>query len=612
MTMQHPPPAEAQNQMDAAVRLITQRAVDAAMREVNAVLGGVIAGGRIDPHAQHLLPGGDGLTAASTITIPTNVHYVHVGGSTGIEHIAAPTPAYVGYILVLVIEDGLTFTQGADLMLLGGTDYDAPAWTSIMLTYDGSGVWREQFRSATGGGGGGGGGDFGTPNLTLGTTNSIGSSGYYLQTNATVATFDATAPAASAPGDTGAVGSAAKAARRDHEHPREGFGSPVASAVGDAGTDGTADTISHSDHVHEREAFGSPAASAPDDTGADGVATTVARSDHEHAREGFGAPGDSAVGDAADEGGSPHVARQDHQHGREAFGSPAASAPGDASGNGIAATVARSDHHHAREAFGTPAVVLSTAAAAGSSGELLQSDAHIIAFDTTAPTGITFGGSSAVGSAAVAARRDHGHSAPAMAVMLDGGNLASAATISPVNGYAYHITGTTTISQLQTQAAGGLVLLTFDGAVTLTHNGTSLILQSAVNYTTVAGDSFLFKSEGTGNWREVGRWQKTPFAAPSDLDADGSATGTAATTSRSDHKHDVKLGTKNVDHATVPTDQQVLMYIASAGKWQASTPPFRGGGVTSDLPNLTTTHAEDATPTVALSNLHTSFTTSVA
>lgn len=57
----------------------------------------------------------------------------------------------------------------------------------------------------------------GTPALTLSTSNSAGSSGSYVGTDATIAAFDATSPA-----DVGAaasaVGSAGTAARRDHKH----------------------------------------------------------------------------------------------------------------------------------------------------------------------------------------------------------------------------------------------------------------------------------------------------------------------------------------------------------------------------------------------------------
>ncbi|HAH31952.1 MAG TPA: hypothetical protein DCL44_06535, partial [Elusimicrobia bacterium] len=62
-----------------------------------------------------------------------------------------------------------------------------------------------------------GGGDFGgVPNLTLGTSNIDGGAATYVRTDATLALFDATVPAAHG---TAAAGAAAVAARRDHVHP---------------------------------------------------------------------------------------------------------------------------------------------------------------------------------------------------------------------------------------------------------------------------------------------------------------------------------------------------------------------------------------------------------
>ena len=60
----------------------------------------------------------------------------------------------------------------------------------------------------------------GTPALTLGTSNSAGVATTAIRTDATVAAFDSTTPAAV--GATGATGSAAVAARRDHVHASNG------------------------------------------------------------------------------------------------------------------------------------------------------------------------------------------------------------------------------------------------------------------------------------------------------------------------------------------------------------------------------------------------------
>jgi len=64
-----------------------------------------------------------------------------------------------------------------------------------------------------------------------------------------------------------------------------------------------------------------------------------------------------------------------------------------------------------------------------------------------------------------------------------------------------NITGTTAITAFDTIAAGAQRELVFSGALTLTHNGTSLILPTGANITTQAGDAALFLSLGSGNWK---------------------------------------------------------------------------------------------------------------
>lgn len=81
--------------------------------------------------------------------------------------------------------------------------------------------------------------------------------------------------------------------------------------------------------------------------------------------------------------------------------------------------------------------------------------------------------------------------------------IASATTTDLGSKAAHYLTisGTTTITGLGTVKAGTLKFVRFSGALTLTHNGTSLILPGATNITTVAGDTAVFVSEGSGNWR---------------------------------------------------------------------------------------------------------------
>jgi hypothetical protein len=87
-----------------------------------------------------------------------------------------------------------------------------------------------------------------------------------------------------------------------------------------------------------------------------------------------------------------------------------------------------------------------------------------------------------------------------------GSNIASSASIDigAATGDFVGITGTTGISALGTADAGVERTLVFGGALTLTHNATSLILPAGgSNITTAAGDIATFRSLGAGNWRCV-------------------------------------------------------------------------------------------------------------
>jgi hypothetical protein len=83
-----------------------------------------------------------------------------------------------------------------------------------------------------------------------------------------------------------------------------------------------------------------------------------------------------------------------------------------------------------------------------------------------------------------------------------GADIASAATtdIGAATGNYVVVTGTTTITALGTVQAGTRRIVNFSGILTLTHNGTSLILPTTANITTAAGDTATFISLGSGNW----------------------------------------------------------------------------------------------------------------
>lgn len=86
-----------------------------------------------------------------------------------------------------------------------------------------------------------------------------------------------------------------------------------------------------------------------------------------------------------------------------------------------------------------------------------------------------------------------------------GADIASAAALPlPDVGTYFDVTGTTTITSIESRPAGTEIVLQFDGILTLTHS-TDLILAGGQSYTTAAGDVLRFVSEGSGDWREVGR-----------------------------------------------------------------------------------------------------------
>ncbi|MEK7132756.1 MAG: hypothetical protein AAB830_01770 [Patescibacteria group bacterium] len=98
--------------------------------------------------------------------------------------------------------------------------------------------------------------------------------------------------------------------------------------------------------------------------------------------------------------------------------------------------------------------------------------------------------------------------------------VASAAS-TPIGAAASNnvdISGTVTITSFDTVADGINRKGRFTGALTLTHNATSLILPGAANITTAANDRYEARSLGSGNWL-VTKYEK----------ADGKAVGGVTT-----------------------------------------------------------------------------------
>lgn len=83
--------------------------------------------------------------------------------------------------------------------------------------------------------------------------------------------------------------------------------------------------------------------------------------------------------------------------------------------------------------------------------------------------------------------------------------IASAATTTIGTaglGETVHVTGTTGITSFGTATQAGVKrTIIFDGALTITHNATSLICPGATNITTLAGTVIEVVAETTANWR---------------------------------------------------------------------------------------------------------------
>ena len=107
-------------------------------------------------------------------------------------------------------------------------------------------------------------------------------------------------------------------------------------------------------------------------------------------------------------------------------------------------------------------------------------------------------------------------------------DLASATTtdLGAQTSTNLRITGTTTITGFGTIASGTVRNLRFADALTLTHNGTSLILPGGANITTAAGDTATAVSLGSGYW-VVTAFQRA-VNAPLVVSATGASLITAA------------------------------------------------------------------------------------
>jgi hypothetical protein len=186
-----------------------------------------------------------------------------------------------------------------------------------------------------------------------------------------------------------------------------------------------------------------------------------------------------------------------------------------------------------------------------------------------------------------------------------GADIASATTtdIGAATGNYVNVTGTTTITGLGTIQAGTRRIVTFTGALTLTHNATSLILPGAANIGTANGDAAEFVSLGAGNWKCV---TYTKANGQAIIGSSGGTTSSSGVTT-------LATGTTNITHGLGSTPTRVdfdLSFMILNG--------FSGNYIAN---NYSTTHISSGTVTSTnlagggynlSTTLYTSFTSTTA
>lgn len=85
-----------------------------------------------------------------------------------------------------------------------------------------------------------------------------------------------------------------------------------------------------------------------------------------------------------------------------------------------------------------------------------------------------------------------------------GADLTSASALAPgSDGNYFDVTGTNTITSINSLGVGTVIRLHFDDALLLTHDATNLVLPTGANITTAAGDEAAFVEYASGDWRCV-------------------------------------------------------------------------------------------------------------
>lgn len=119
----------------------------------------------------------------------------------------------------------------------------------------------------------------------------------------------------------------------------------------------------------------------------------------------------------------------------------------------------------------------------------------------------------------------------AAAIGSKGADVASTAALPVLtDGNFFDVTGTTTVTSINTLGVGSVIYLQFDGAVLLTHHSTDLILPGGVNITTATGSVATFVEYASGDWMLINYEGPGTRSIPGTLTFTGALTLSGAVT----------------------------------------------------------------------------------
>lgn len=158
-----------------------------------------------------------------------------------------------------------------------------------------------------------------------------------------------------------------------------------------------------------------------------------------------------------------------------------------------------------------------------------------------------------------------------------GADVASDSALPLLNDGDYNdVTGTTTITSMDTVKVGTTKILHFDAILTLTHDASDLILPTGANITTAAGDIAIFKEYATGDWECIGYQRASGKALKGEdyiLIQDQKASATDGGTFTSGAWRTRNLNTEVVDtgsNASISSNQVTL--LAGTYRFKATSP----------------------------------------